>query len=54
MCWSWNTKDIDPDEDDGKVWIPVTPKTLEEEAEGSQGSPCTPSVVKEMIVCPVG
>ena len=54
MCWSWNTEDIDLDEDDGKVWIPVTPKMLEEEAKGAQGSPRTPSVVKEMIVYLVG
>ena len=35
MCWSWNAEDIDPDEDNGKVWIPVTLKTLEEEAKGA-------------------
>ena len=54
MCWSWNAEDIDPDEDDGKVWIPVMPKTLEEEAEEAQGSPHMPSGVKEMMVYLVG
>ena len=54
MCWSWNAEDIDPDEDDRKVWIPMTPKMLEEEAEGAQGSPHTPSAAKEMMVYPVG
>ena len=54
MCWSWNAKDIDPDKDNRKVWIPMTPKTLEEEAEEARGSPRTPSGVKEMMVYPVG
>ena len=54
MCWSWNAEDIDPDEDDGKVWIPVMPKTLEAEAEEDLGSPHMPSGVKEMTVYPVG
>ena len=54
MCWSWNAKDIDPDEDDGKVWIPVMPKTLEAEAEEDLGSPHMPSGVKEMTVYLVG
>ena len=54
LCWSWNAKDINPDEDDGKVWIPVMPKTLEEEAEEARESPHMPSRVKEMMVYPVG
>ena len=54
MCWSWNAKDIDLDKDDGRVWIPVTPKMLEEEAEKDRGSPCMPSRAKEMLVYPVG
>ena len=29
MSWDWDAEDIDPDEDDGKIWVPVTPKTLE-------------------------
>ena len=29
MCWDWDAEDIGPDEDDGKIWVPVTPKTLE-------------------------
>ena len=29
MSWDWDTEDIDPEEDDGKIWVPVTPKTLE-------------------------
>ena len=27
MCWSWNTEDINLDEDDRKVWIPAMPRT---------------------------
>ena len=54
MCWSWNTKDIDPDEDDAKVWIPMMPKTLEAEAEEAQGLLHMPSGVKEMMVHLVG
>ena len=29
MSWDWDAEDIDPDEDDRKVWVPVTPKTGE-------------------------
>ena len=29
MCWDWDAEDIDLDKDDGKIWVPVTPKTLE-------------------------
>ena len=54
MCWSWNAEDINPDEDDGKVWIPVMPKTLEAEAEDARGLPHMLSGVKEMMVYPVG
>ena len=54
MCWSWNVEDIDPDKDDGKVWIPVMLRMLEEEAKGARGSPCMPSAVKEMMVYLVG
>ena len=54
MCWSWNTEDIDPDEDDRKVWIPMMPKMLEAEAKEARGSLHMPSGVKEMTVYPVG
>ena len=30
MSWDWDAEDIDLDEDDGKVWVLVTPKTLGE------------------------
>ena len=29
MCWDLDAEDIDPDEDDGKIWVLVTPRTLE-------------------------
>src|SRR5882724_11882963 len=32
MSWDWDAKDIDPDKDDGWMWVPITPKTLEDEA----------------------
>ena len=32
MSWDWDAKDIDPDEDNGWMWVPITPKTLEDEA----------------------
>jgi len=32
MSWDWDAEDIDPDEDDGRMWVPITPKTLEDEA----------------------
>jgi len=32
MSWDWDAEDIDPDENDGREWIPITPKTLEDEA----------------------
>ena len=30
MSWDWDAEDIDPDENDGKVWVLVTPKMLGE------------------------
>ena len=42
MAWDWDAADIDPDEDDGQIWVPVTPKTLEEYVEKPQGTPKTP------------
>jgi len=32
MSWDWDSKDINPDEDDGKMWDPITPKTLKDKA----------------------
>jgi len=28
MSWDWDAEDIDPDEDDRRTWVPITPKTL--------------------------
>jgi len=28
MLWDWDVDDIDLHEDDGKMWVPVTPQTL--------------------------
>src|SRR5882724_8481607 len=28
MAWDWDAEDIDPQEDDGKMWVPVTPGML--------------------------
>src|SRR5882724_9922789 len=28
MAWEWGAADIDDDEDDGKDWVPTTPRTL--------------------------
>ena len=30
MCWDLDAKDINMDEDDGRIWVLVTPWTLEE------------------------
>ena len=32
MSWDWDTKDINLDEDDRRMWVPITPKTLEDKA----------------------
>src|SRR5882724_12241946 len=32
MSWDWDAKDINLDEDDRRMWVPITPKTLEDEA----------------------
>ena len=32
MSWDWDAKDIDLDEDYGRMWVPITPKTLEDKA----------------------
>ena len=42
MAWDWDAADIDPDEDDRQIWVPVMPKTLEEHVEKPQGTPKTP------------
>ena len=54
MCWSWNTEDIDPDEDDGKMWIPITPRTMEEQAVQLWETPQMPPGRKVMTVYLVG
>jgi len=28
MAWDWDAEDIDPQEDDGKMWVPVTLERL--------------------------
>jgi len=32
MSWDWDAEDIDPDKNDGRMWVPITPKTLEDKA----------------------
>ena len=32
MSWDWDAEDIDPDKNDRWIWVPITPKTLDEEA----------------------
>src|SRR5882724_9072110 len=32
MSWDWDIEDVVPDEDDGRMWVPIKPKTLGEEA----------------------
>jgi len=32
MSWDWDTEDIDLDENDGWMWVPITPKKLEDKA----------------------
>ena len=39
MSWDWEAEDIDLDEDDRKVWVPVTPKTLGEGARTASHGP---------------
>jgi len=31
MSWDWDAEDIDLDEDDERMWVPITPKTLKDE-----------------------
>ena len=28
MAWDWDMEDIDPHEDNGKLWVPVTLQTM--------------------------
>ena len=42
MAWDWDTADIDLDKDDGQIWVPITPMTLEEHGEKVQGTPKMP------------
>ena len=49
MAWDWDIADIDPDEDDGQIWVPVTLKTLEEPVEEPQGIPKTPEAKQQVV-----
>ena len=49
MAWDWDAADIDLDEDDGQVWVPVMPKTLEELIEELQGMPKMPETKQPVI-----
>ena len=49
MAWDWDAADIDPDEDDGQIWVPITPKTLEEPVEEPEGTPKTPEVKQQVF-----
>ena len=42
MSWDWDMEDIDTEEDDRKIWVLVTPKTLEEGNEESGDVPPEP------------
>ena len=33
MSWDWDAEDINPDKNNRKVWVPVTPKMLGEGAD---------------------
>jgi|SRR5882724_1931155 len=40
MAWDWDMDDIDPNDDNGKLWVPVTAQTLNMgEAEQHSGAP---------------
>jgi len=28
MAWDWDASNIDADEDDSKLWVPMTPQTM--------------------------
>jgi len=32
MNWDWDAEDVDLDKNGGQIWVPITPKTLDEEA----------------------
>jgi len=32
MSWDWDAEDINPDKNDRKIWVLITPKMIEEEA----------------------
>ena len=49
MAWDWDAANIDLDEDDGQIWVPVTLKTLEELVKELQGMPKTPEV-KQLVI----
>jgi len=46
MAWDWDVDDIDPDDDDGKLWVPVTAQTPNTGmAKGSRPFPPTAPVM---------
>ena len=49
MAWDWDAADINLDKDDRQIWVPVTPKTLEEYVEELQGMPKTPKVKQQVV-----
>jgi len=32
MSWDWDAEDINLDKNDGRMWVPITPKTLKDKA----------------------
>src|SRR5882724_4393563 len=53
MAWDWDADNIDPNDDDGKLWVPVTAQTLktgpaEEDRGNPPADPATP--VRQMTV----
>ena len=45
MAWDWDVADINLDEADGQIWVPITLKTLEE----LQGAPRTPEAKQQVV-----
>ena len=49
MAWDWDAADIDPDKDDGQLWVPVMLKMLEDFIQEPQGMPKTPEVKQPVV-----
>ena len=52
MAWDWDANDIDMDKDNGKLWVPMTPQTMQmadTPRPGQVGPPILPMMLPQRM-----